>query len=45
MSWYEVEAVVEEDVKNAEKEEEEEEDRNKEAERVSTPESEPKMTE
>ncbi|RSL69988.1 hypothetical protein CEP54_002043 [Fusarium duplospermum] len=45
MSWYEAEAVVQEDVKNAEKEQEEEEDRDKEAERASTPESEPKITE
>ncbi|KAJ4228140.1 hypothetical protein NW759_004224 [Fusarium solani] len=45
MSWYEAEAVVQEDVKNAEKEQEEEEDRDKEAERASTPESEPNMTE
>ncbi|KAL2680631.1 hypothetical protein Neosp_008234 [[Neocosmospora] mangrovei] len=45
MSWYEAEAVVQEDVKNAEKEQEEEEDRDKEAERARTPESELKMTE
>ncbi|KAJ3461955.1 hypothetical protein MRS44_010508 [Fusarium solani] len=45
VSWYEAEAVVQEDVKNAEKEQEEEEDRDKEAERASTPESEPNMTE
>ncbi|EEU42603.1 uncharacterized protein NECHADRAFT_84030 [Fusarium vanettenii 77-13-4] len=45
MSWYEAEAVVQEDVKNAEKEQEEEEDRDKEAERATTPESEPKVTE
>ncbi|KAL6359659.1 hypothetical protein LRP88_07080 [Fusarium phalaenopsidis] len=44
MSWYEAETVVQEDVKNAEKEQEEE-DRDTEAERASTPESEPKMAE
>ncbi|KAM0425264.1 hypothetical protein ACHAPT_009582 [Fusarium lateritium] len=45
MGWYEAEAVVQEDVKIAEKEQDEAEDRDKGAERASTPDSESKMTE